>query len=167
MRYSVLAAAIVVGACSSGSSEPVPTNPLVALLSTQSATYALTQLGLQTMQPLTTWDAVCDGLRWTNEYSDTIYFKGDGQYRRVYHFWKDVWRTIGVSQPQRSRTHAVNEIIGGIYGEGDVLKLSAASTSGFTSFAIRGTTLMKSERVDSGCQGAGTMVDAVYTRVSE
>lgn len=169
MRYSVLAAAVVFGACSS--SDPVdpndPTNPLVALLATQSATYALTQLGSQTVQPLLTWDAVCDGLRWQNEYSDTIHFKGDGSYRRVYHYWRDVWRTVGVSAPQRMRTHVANELTGRIYGEGDLLKLSVTNKAGFTGFEIRGTALLKSERIGSGCQGDGIVVDAVFTRVAE
>lgn len=169
MRHSVLAAAVVFGACSS--SDPVtpniPTNPLVSLLATQSATYALTQLGSQTVQPLLTWDALCDGLRWQNEYSDTIFFKGDGSYRRVYHYWNDVWRTIGVSRPQRMRTHIANELTGSISGEGDLLKLSVANKAGFTGFEIRGTALLRTERVSSDCQGTGTVVDAVFTRIAE
>jgi|SRR5687768_1401672 len=167
MRYCVVAAAVVFGACDSPSDPNVPTNPLVSLLSTQSTTYALTQLGSQTVQPLLTWDAVCDGLRWQHEYSDTIFFKGDGSYRRVYHFRRDVWRTIGVSQPQRMRIHVANEITGRIYGEGDLLKLSVTNSAGFSGFDIRGTDLLKAERIGTGCQGGGTTVDAVFTRIAE
>ena len=167
MRYCVVAAAVVFGACDSPSDPEVPTNPLVSLLSTQSATYALTQLGTQTVQPLLTWDAVCDGLRWQHEYSDTIFFKGDGSYRRVNYFRRDVWRTIGVSQPQRLRITTVNELTGTIYGKGNQLKLSVKNTAGFAGFEIRGTSLLKTERIGSGCQGDGTMVDAVFTRVPE
>lgn len=173
MRYSVLAASLVLGACSADSpSEPVnlnvPTNPLVSLLATQSATYALTQLGSQTAPPFMTWDAVCNDLRWRHEYADTIYFKGDGSYSRVYHYWLDGWQTIGVPEPEPRRGHYSNELSGSISGEGDLLKLSLPNNNvGFTGFEILGAALVKSERIGTGCVGGGTMVNAVYTRIPE
>jgi hypothetical protein len=172
MRYSVLATALVLGACSLDSPselaiQNVPTNPLVSLLTTQSATYAITQLGSQTSPPLLTWDAVCQGLRYQNEFSDTIFFNGDGTYRRVNNYRNHTWRTLGVPQPQPTLNYVFNELSGNIYGEGNVLRLSAPTSSGYSGFEIRGTALVRAERIGSGCLGGGNMVAAVYTRVAE
>ena len=65
------------------------------------------------------------------------------------------------------RISVANEITGRIYGEGDVLKLSVTNTPGFTGFDIRGTALLKAERIGIGCQGGDSTVDAVFTRIAE
>ena len=171
MRFSVLATALVLGACSVDSpSEPVnlnPTNPLVSLLSTQSATYALTQLGSQTTPPLLTWNAVCNGLPFQHEFADTIVFNGDYTYRRVIRYASIGWRTIGVPEPEPMRGHFVQELTGNIYGVGNELQLTSGTNFGLSRFKIKGTDLAKPERIGVGCQGGGTMVNAVYTRVPE
>lgn len=187
MRYSVLATALVLGACSAGSpSEPVipgvPTNPLIAFLASEPSTYLMSKLGADEASPFRINQSVCLGLPRHDDVVDSIFFHGDGTYRRVYRAYSLMWRTIGVPEPVEMTTRYKIEQTGTVGGEGDVVTLRVlqyrqnddpfepfAPVPGRTdmAFAISGTMFTKGETLGTGCEGQRTATIAEFTRASE
>lgn len=175
MRRFLVLAALPLTACSletpSDPTRPlVPVNPLVAMLASEGGTYAMTRLGTQTEPPYLLNDVVCsDGLRRYDEVADTIYFAGDGTYRRVYHNHSLIWQTIGVPEPRSQMTHSSFELRGTIAGEGDVLFLLRSDPRAGvvrTPFEIDGEMLLKPEALGVGCRGERVNTQAAFSRVA-
>jgi hypothetical protein len=112
---------------------------------------------------------------------DSIFFNGDGSYRRVYRNFNRTWRTIGVPEPVEMNGHSKFEHIGTVGGEGDVLLLTIrearqhddpfepfpADRRNEMAFSIKGVTFSKGETLGAGCQGERTPATAEFTRTSE
>ena len=187
MRYSVLATALVLGACSADSpSEPVtpgvPTNPLISLLADEGATYVMTRLGTDETSPFLINETRCDdGLLRRSEVVDSLFFPGDGTFHRVYRGYNLHWRTEGVSEPQPMNGYTSFEFKGKVQGEGDVLRLvviesrqhnepfapTTMRNPSAISFAINGVTFSKPETLGLACNGQRTPTTAFFERINE
>ncbi len=186
MRYFVLASALALTACSADApTEPilprVPTNPLVSLLADEGATYAMTRLGNDETSPFLFNESLCDGLLYRTEIVDSLFFPGDGTFRRVYRGFSLQWRTIGVSEPQQMNGYSSVELKGKVQGEGDVLRLvveesrqhnepfapTTMRNPSAIAFAINGATLSKPETFSTSCNGQRDPTTAFFERISE
>lgn len=186
MRYSVLASALALTACSLDTpSEPVrpwvPTNPLVSLLAYEGGTYAMTRLGNDETSPFLFNETFCSGLPWRTEVVDSLFFPGDGTFRRVYRAYSLNWRTEGVSEPEPRNGYSSFELKGKVQGEGDVLRLvveqsrqhnepfapTTMRNPSAIAFAISGATISKSETLGVSCNGQRIPTTAFFERVSE
>lgn len=160
----------------------VPTNPLISLLASEPATYVMSRLGDYDSPPYVINESICNELPYRTEVADSIFFHGDGTYRRVYRAYSLLWRTVGVAEPVQMNGRYKVEQKGTVGGEGDVLTLSAThwqqNDMPFepynpvlgrreTAFAINGAQFTKPETLGRGCQGERISVEAVFTRTSE
>jgi len=186
MRHFVLASALALTACSPDTpTEPilpgVPTNPLVSLLADEGATYAMTRLGNDETSPFLFNETLCDDLLFRTEVVDSLFFPGDGSFRRVYRAYSLNWRTEGVSEPQQMNLYSSFELKGKVQGEGDVLRLvviesrqhnepfapTTMRNPSAISFAINGATISKPETLGIGCNGQRSPTTAFFERISE
>lgn len=141
----------------------------------------MSRLGTDESSPYRINQTVCLGLPTHTDVVDSIFFNGDGTYRRVYRSYSRIWRTIGVPEPVEMNVRHVFEQIGPVGGEGDVLTLivreSRQNDEPFAlfpvnrpnamAFAIRGTMFTKGETLGTGCYGERTATTAEFTRASK
>jgi hypothetical protein len=186
MRASFVLAVLALAACNSATpvTPPpiVPTNPLVAFLASEPSTYVMTRLGPFEAPPYMINESVCSELPYRTEIADSIFFGGDGTYRRVYRAYNLMWRTSGVSEPVEMNVRYKIEQKGTVGGEGELLILSIAQwrqndepfapyipVTGRTdmAFSITGALFSKPETLGRGCNGERVPVTAEFTRIAE
>jgi hypothetical protein len=159
----------------------VPNNPLISFLASEPSTYVMSRLGTDESSPFRINQTVCLGLPRHTDVVDSIFFNGEGSYRRVYYNYNRSWRTIGVPEPVEMFGYSKFEHLGTVGGEGNVLKLIILQTRQHEdsfqpfpadrpnqmAFSISGAMFTKGETLGTGCHGERTATIAEFTRASE
>jgi hypothetical protein len=158
----------------------VPDNPLISILASEASTWTMSRLGSDASSPYRINETTCNGLPTHTDVVDSLFFHGDGTYRRVYRSLSRIWRTNGVPAPEEMNLRHKWEHNGAVTGEGDVLTLIVthaqqndepfAPFTGYYNtriFSISGAKFSAPETLGTGCAGQRIATEAVFTRVSE